>query len=171
MEILAAFISGLLAWTFVEYVIHAWLSHTFKTFATAFHNGHHRDPRCVFATRTWIPLAVIWTTVWAIWGFAPGVVFFSGILAGFAAYECVHYRIHFVTPSNPLESWLRTRHLIHHRHAAMRGFGVTTSMWDLIFGSDLSLAKDWVYAEEAERTPALTGPTNLHKILRFSLQP
>jgi hypothetical protein len=40
-----------------------------------------------------------------------------------------------------------------------------------VFGSDLSRAKDWVHGEEAASTPALTGPTNLHKILRFDLQP
>ena len=171
METLAAFVIGLIVWTFVEYVIHAWLSHTFKTFATPFHNGHHRDPRNVFAVRTWLPLAIIWSGAVSIWGFVTGVLFFSGILAGFAIYELLHYRIHFAVPRNSWESWLRTRHLIHHSHAAMRGFGVTSSTWDLVFASDLSRAKDWVHAEAAARTPPLTGPSNLHKILRFDLQP
>ncbi|HTT77188.1 MAG TPA: sterol desaturase family protein [Candidatus Binataceae bacterium] len=162
---------GLFVWTFAEYVIHGWLSHTFKTFATPIHNGHHRDPHNVFAVRTWLPLAIIWSGAIGIWGFASGVVFLSGILAGFAAYEWLHYRIHFAVPGSSWESWLRTRHLIHHRHAANRGFGVTTSIWDLVFGSDLSLSKDWVYAEEAARTPPLTGPSNLRKILRFDFQP
>ena len=171
METLAAFVIGLFLWTFVEYVIHAWLSHTFETFATPFHNSHHRDPHNVFAARTWLPLAIIWSGAVVIWGFATGVVFFSGILAGFAAYEWLHYRIHFAEPCNELESWLRTRHLIHHNHAAQRGFGVTTSVWDLVFGTDLNPATDWVHADEAARTPVLTGPTNLHKILRFNLQP
>ena len=171
METLAAFVIGLIVWTFVEYVIHAWLSHTFKTFATPFHNGHHHDPRNVFAVRTWLPLAIIWSGAVSIWGFVTGVLFFSGILAGFAIYELLHYRIHFAVPRNSWESWLRTRHLIHHSHAAMRGFGVTSSTWDLVFASDLSRAKDWVHAEAAARTPPLTGPSNLHKILRFDLQP
>ena len=171
METLAAFVIGLIVWTFVEYVIHAWLSHTFKTFATPFHNGHHHDPRNVFAVRTWLPLAIIWSGAVSIWGFVTGVVFFSGILAGFAIYELLHYRIHFAVPRNSWESWLRTRHLIHHSHAAMRGFGVTSSTWDLVFASDLSRAKDWVHAEAAARTPPLTGPSNLHRVLRFDLQP
>jgi dihydroceramide fatty acyl 2-hydroxylase len=171
VETLAAFVLGLFVWTFVEYVIHAWLSHTFKTFATPFHNGHHRDPRNVFAIRTWVPLAVMSAIVLAVWGLAIGVIFFGGILAGFAVYEALHYRIHFVVPRNPLESWLRTRHLIHHSHAVRRGFGVTSSVWDLVFGSDLEQSADWVYAEEAARTPPLTGPSNLNKILRFNLQP
>ena len=117
-----------------------------------------RDPRNVFAVRTWLPLAVIWSGAVAVWGLATGVVFFSGILAGFAVYELLHYRIHFALPSGSLESWLRTRHLIHHSHAAMRGFGVTSSLWDLVFASDLSPAKDWVYAGEAARTMARLSP-------------
>jgi len=171
VAILAAFAGGLLAWTFVEYVIHAWLSHTFTTFATPFHNEHHRDPRKVFAIRMWLPLAISWIVAVAIWGGASGVIFYSGILTGFAAYEWLHYRIHFAVPHWRWESWLRTRHLIHHSHAAGRGFGVTNNLWDSAFRSDLNRSVDWVYAEEAERTPPLSGSSNMRRILRFSLEP
>jgi dihydroceramide fatty acyl 2-hydroxylase len=171
VAILAAFAGGLVAWTFVEYVIHAWLSHTFTTFATPFHNEHHRDPRKVFAIRMWLPLALTWLLALAVWGGAVGVIFYSGILTGFAAYEWLHYRIHFAVPSGRWESWLRTRHLIHHSHAAGRGFGVTNSLWDIAFGSDLNRAVDWVYAEEAARTPPLSGSSNMGRILRFNLEP
>jgi hypothetical protein len=170
VAIFAALAGGLLAWTFVEYVIHAWLSHTFMTFATPFHQEHHRDPRRVFAIRMWLPLALTWIVALAIWGGAGGVIFYSGMLMGFAAYEWLHYRIHFAVPRGRWESWLRTRHLIHHSHAPGRGFGVTNNLWDAAFSSDLDQAVDWVHAGEAERTPPLGGSSNLAGILRFSLK-
>ena len=146
MESLAAFVSGLFVWTFVEYVIHAWLSHTFRTFATPFHNAHHRDPRRVFAVKAWIPLAVIWIIALVVWRFTTGVIFFSGILAGFATYEWLHYRIHFVDPTRPFESWLRTRHLIHHSHAAQRGFRRDRAACGIWFSAlSLSRSEDWRY--------------------------
>ncbi len=49
MEHAAIFVLGLMAWTLLEYAIHAWLSHTFKTFATPMHEAHHREPHAVFA--------------------------------------------------------------------------------------------------------------------------
>jgi dihydroceramide fatty acyl 2-hydroxylase len=171
METLAVFVSGLLAWTFVEYVIHAWLSHTFRTFATPFHEGHHRDPHNVFAVRTWLPLTLVLITAIALWGAASGVIFFTGILSGFAVYEWLHYRIHFAVPRNQLESWLRTRHLIHHNNAPCRGFGVTSSVWDLVFGSDLKQQEIDRLSATLAATPPLSGRTNLRKIFRVFLTP
>jgi dihydroceramide fatty acyl 2-hydroxylase len=169
VELLAAFVTGLFVWTFIEYVIHAWLSHTFRTFATPFHNEHHRDPRRVFAVKAWVPLALIWIIALMVWRFTAGVIFFSGILAGFAAYEWLHYRIHFVMPTRPFESWLRTRHLVHHGHASQRGFGVTSSLWDVLFGTELSRSEDSRNFETAARTPPLKGSSNIHALWRFNL--
>ncbi|HYK65354.1 MAG TPA: hypothetical protein VEY94_10425, partial [Patescibacteria group bacterium] len=94
---LAIFAAGLFAWTLVEYVIHGVLGHAHRTFVTALHDVHHRDPRAVFAMHAYIPTAVLVAAALAIFGFGPWVFFVSGILAGFAAYEFVHYRIHFAT--------------------------------------------------------------------------
>jgi hypothetical protein len=167
VESTAAFVTGLFAWTFIEYVIHAWLSHTFRTFATPFHNAHHRDPRRVFAVKAWAPLAVIWTIALVTWRFSIGVMFFSGILAGFALYEWLHYRMHFTVPNRPFESWLRTRHLIHHGHMPHRGFGVTGNLWDLVFGTELTRSEDWPFAETAARTSPLNGPSNFNALWQF----
>ncbi len=91
------FIAGLFAWTLVEYVIHGVLGHAHRTFVTSLHDVHHRDPRAVFALGAWIPTAVVLAGATAWFGLAPGVVFYGGIVCGFAVYEYVHYRIHFVS--------------------------------------------------------------------------
>ena len=169
MTALAAFVTGLIAWTFIEYVIHAWLSHTFQTFVTPFHQGHHQDPHNVFASRTWLPLALTWIAALALWGLAPGVIFYTGILAGFAVYEWVHYRIHFALPHSRFAAWLRTRHLIHHMNTGISCFGVTSNLWDRVFGSDLSDREMERFSAAA--TPPLAGRSNIKKILRFNLTP
>src|SRR5260370_7487794 len=73
---IASFVAGVLAWTFLEYVIHAWLSHTFKTFATPFHDVHHKDPHRVFTIRAGIPVAFIWVGGLLLFGRVPGMIFF-----------------------------------------------------------------------------------------------
>src|SRR5271154_7417260 len=89
------FIAGLFAWTFVEYVIHGVLGHAHRTFVTPLHDVHHRDPRAVFALGAWIPTAVVLAAAYAWFGMAAGGIFCGGIVAGFAVYEYLHYRIHF----------------------------------------------------------------------------
>ena len=65
------------------------------------------------------------------------MVFYSGMVAGFALYEFVHYRVHFRTPHNRLEAYLRERHLVHHYRADDRCFGVTRAIWDRVFSSEI----------------------------------
>jgi sterol desaturase/sphingolipid hydroxylase (fatty acid hydroxylase superfamily) len=163
----AIFAAGLFAWTFVEYAIHGWMAHVFRTFAAPLHDVHHRDPHAVFTIGAWIPAAAVWLLGLAVFGLVPAMLFYSGLLAGFAAYELIHYRIHFCAPANTIEENLRTRHLIHHYRAPDRCFGVSVPLWDRIFGTDLS---DNVLARHADSVRAITpleGRSNLRFLLHF----
>lgn len=161
------FIGGLAAWTFVEYVIHAWLSHTFRTFASPLHAVHHRDPRRVFTIGAWLPVALTWIGGLALWGCARGMVFYSGMVAGFALYEFVHYRVHFAAPRNRLEAYLRERHLVHHCRAPGRCFGVTNAFWDRVFGSEIAGPEMRSMRTAVAATPPLAGPTNVRLLFPF----
>lgn len=169
VESVAIFLSGILVWTFLEYVIHGWLSHTFRTFAQPLHQVHHKDPRAVFTIGAWVPIALTWIGLFLAFGSAPGVILFSGIVVGFAAYEVVHYRIHFRVPTRPIEQYLRSRHLLHHAALQNRCFGVTSALWDLSFGTE-ALMEDRGRNQSIGAQPPLTGPTNLYK-LRDYLRP
>ena len=81
------FLSGLFAWTLLEYIIHGVLAHSHRTFVTPLHNEHHVDPRAVFAMRAYIPTAIVLIVLLTIFGMAPGMIFLFGIVAGFAVYE------------------------------------------------------------------------------------
>jgi dihydroceramide fatty acyl 2-hydroxylase len=169
MENAATFGIGLLTWTLIEYAIHAWLSHTFKTFATPMHDGHHRDPHAVFAIGAWIPIALIWLLGVLLFGWVPGIFFYSGLVAGFAVYEAVHYRLHFVAPSGNVEAYLRSRHLVHHNRTPHASFGVTSALWDLVFGTEVSGPAMVNNIRRVGNLPPLRGPSNLGKLFRYRL--
>jgi dihydroceramide fatty acyl 2-hydroxylase len=160
------FIAGLFAWTLVEYVIHGVLGHARRTFVTPLHDVHHRDPRAVFALGAWIPTAVVLAGAWAMFGIAPGVIFYGGIVTGFAAYEYVHYRIHFARPASAIEARLRARHLAHHMGEPDAIFGVTTRIWDVVFGTEPQAERMRELAAAGARVAPLSGRSNLGRMIR-----
>jgi sterol desaturase/sphingolipid hydroxylase (fatty acid hydroxylase superfamily) len=166
---LAIFLVGLLAWTFAEYVIHAWLSHSFNTFAKPLHDVHHRDPHAVFAIRAWIPIVLTWLSGFALFGWTPGMVFYTGMATGFTLYEIIHYRVHFALPSGRLETALRMRHLVHHFRGSAACFGVTSALWDLIFGTEMTGVEMKRSIEAISTTPPLVGKSNLRRLLDFGI--
>jgi sterol desaturase/sphingolipid hydroxylase (fatty acid hydroxylase superfamily) len=167
VENAALFMTGVLVWTFLEYLIHGWLSHTFHTFAMRLHAVHHRDAHAVFTVRAWIPLALVCTTLALLFRCTPWMIFFSGILAGFVGYEAIHYRIHFRRPRGSVDNYLRSRHLVHHRYYPNRCFGVTSALWDLAFGTEPMDSAMTGLCESMRTRPPLTGRTNLYKLKNY----
>ena len=160
-------LSGLAAWTFLEYVIHGWMGHRFRTFATPLHNVHHRDPSRVFTIGGWLPVAAIWFVGVMLWGFAPAMIIYSGIVLGFVLYELMHYRIHYARPRNRLETYLRERHLVHHYRTPDNCFGVTSPLWDRLLSTDLAEAEMRSLRATVAATSPLTGRTNVRMLLPF----
>jgi sterol desaturase/sphingolipid hydroxylase (fatty acid hydroxylase superfamily) len=155
-----AFAGGLIAWSLLEYLVHGVLSHRFQTFVTPMHWGHHREPRAVFTSPlAWIPAALLLgLALWAGLGPVLGFATLLGMLAGFARYERLHWRIHFRSPRNRRERLRRDHHLAHHFGHPDQYHGVTTRFWDRVFGT---LPAGWRddYAE-ASRRPRLEGASN-----------
>jgi sterol desaturase/sphingolipid hydroxylase (fatty acid hydroxylase superfamily) len=160
------FVAGLFAWTLLEYVIHGVLGHAHRTFVTPLHNEHHVDPRAVFAMRSWIPIAVVLIVLAAIFGMATGMIFLFGIVAGFGVYEYLHYRIHFATPWCAVEERLRARHLAHHLREPDAIFGVTTPIWDVVFGTEPEPSRMRELAAAGARIAPLSGSSNLGRVYR-----
>jgi sterol desaturase/sphingolipid hydroxylase (fatty acid hydroxylase superfamily) len=152
--------AGLVIWSFLEYAIHGWMGHRFTTFVAPLHHVHHRDPRAVFALGAWLP-ALLPLLVGAACGARGWTIFYGGVLAGFAAYEVMHYRIHFSAPLCRAEARMRTRHLIHHYCAPARYFGVTTPLWDRVFGTSASGAEGALMAVRVASIAPLAGPSNI----------
>ena len=143
---LALPLAGLLFWTFVEYVMHSEAFHRptqwgpLRAYQDS-HLGHHEDPkdptRIVARLSVSLPLALLIYALFALalWSAKLAALPFAGVTVGYLSYEVVHYGIH---------RWRRVRwvlrplvkhHLYHHYKDQTRCFGVTTTLWDWVFGT------------------------------------
>ena len=144
-EMILLFLTGFFFFTFIEYIMHRYLYHipatseTKKKVSYTMHGVHHDYPKD--KSRLAMPpiLSLVIATVFfiiyrALMGdFAFG--FLAGFLMGYAAYLSVHYSIHaFNVPNNFLKV-LWHHHSIHHYREPDRAFGVTSTLWDHVFGT------------------------------------
>lgn len=161
-----AFVLGISSWSFVEYLIHGILSHRYKTFVSPMHWGHHKNARNVFTTPVaWVPVSLLfWGIGAALFGISASTAFTVGLLLGFLRYEYVHWRIHFRQPRSPRQELLRRHHLAHHFCNPKMYHGVTTRLWDRVFGT-LPANAEGDY-ERVAATPLLSGSSNLGVLWR-----
>jgi sterol desaturase/sphingolipid hydroxylase (fatty acid hydroxylase superfamily) len=137
IEWLASFAAGLLAWTFVEYIVHRWIFHEVPFFEK-YHDAHHADPLALIGVPSFassgIILAGFFLAPVAFTGLMFASGFASGALLGYAAYMAVHHAVHHVQPRpGGLLYRARLRHMAHHYRGAHGNYGVTTGLWDQVF--------------------------------------
>ncbi len=137
---------GVINWTLMEYWTHRLLFHyepkskLGKRFIWLSHGVHHDWPhdklRLVFAPAISIPLAVlVWFAYGAIFDAGAHYAAFGGTVLGYLAYDMLHYYTHhFVPKSRPLK-FLRAYHLAHHFKNEPTRYGVSTPLWDYVFGT------------------------------------
>src|ERR1019366_6072293 len=122
----ALFAGGVVALTLAEYVVHRFVLHGF---APTEHRLHHANPDG--------PVLTIFWQIWACFALVyliAGGAFLAGALVAYAWYLFVHHCAHH-GPNNMLPSLLK-HHKNHHRFAS-RNYGVSTTLWDHIFGTML----------------------------------
>lgn len=132
----ASVAGGLALWTLLEYGIHRFAFHGFLP-----HYQHHEDPRdpAYIVAPLWLSggtaaaLFLLLRIPAGSWPRAGLTV--AAIVAGYLAYEAVHLRIHSNAAGGPLLRALRKRHYYHHFADERYCYGVTTPVWDHVFGS------------------------------------
>jgi sterol desaturase/sphingolipid hydroxylase (fatty acid hydroxylase superfamily) len=122
----AAAVSGALTWTLAEYTFHRFVLHGM---IRKQHGIHHANPHERVLSISW----QIWVCFGLVYFVASGV-FVSGALIAYAWYLFVHHCTH----HNPalLPAFVVRNHKGHHR-IALRNYGVTTALWDHLFGTVL----------------------------------
>jgi sterol desaturase/sphingolipid hydroxylase (fatty acid hydroxylase superfamily) len=144
--LLAAVIGGAV-WTLIEYILHRFVLHQIPVFA-AMHDAHHQAPLAFVGTPTWLSLAfilgVVFLPAWALGSFLTASGLAAGVMAGFFWYGLVHHAIHYRKPRMLATRLLLAsrRHAQHHYGRQPGNFGVTTSFWDHVFGTNLNVAAD-----------------------------
>lgn len=140
LHLLAAAL-GAFTWSFVEYAMHNVNGHQMqgKTDFSREHLAHHADVTYFAATakkvRVAAPIvALIATLGWLATG-PYGLSFALGFAALYTFYEVLHRRIHTHAPLNAYGEWARKHHLLHHHLDPNRNHGVTSPIWDVVFGT------------------------------------
>lgn len=144
------FLGGILFWTLFEYLAHRYLFHYHPStefgqrMVYIFHGNHHefpRDPRRLFMPP--LPSVLMSGTVFAIccllsWLLTDRLhvafIFFPGFMCGYLMYVSLHYAIHRYRPPRALRA-LWKHHYLHHYKDPEHAFGVSSPLWDLIFGT------------------------------------
>ncbi|KAI3717241.1 hypothetical protein L1987_68731 [Smallanthus sonchifolius] len=137
---------GILVWSLMEYTLHRFLFHIKtksywgNTLHYLLHGCHHKHPqdglRLVFPpTATAILLVPLWKLLNLISTPSVAPALFAGILLGYVMYDCTHYYLHNGQPRSEVPKNLKKYHLNHHFRIQTKGFGITSSLWDGVFGT------------------------------------
>lgn len=141
---------GIFDWTLSEYLLHRFVFHFNKNYLTTrwsrgihflIHGIHHAFPlepgRLGFPIILIGPIILIKTTqFFTIFGYNSGMFGFIGFFIGYIGYDLFHYYCHH-SPWTQFEN-LRKYHMNHHFKNPDQGYGVTTKLWDYVFGTQLT---------------------------------
>lgn len=172
-------LTGAVAWSLSEYTLHRFVGHgprrkpaeglarfvSPKALAAEFnreHIAHHADPRYFAPTSRklaagLVALGALATGGSLLFGKLRAVSFGLGFAVAYAGYEVVHRRIHTHPPTGTFSRWVRRHHLHHHHGSPKVNHGVTSPLWDRVFGTEVKpgrvriprrLAPAWLLDED-----------------------
>ena len=152
LTVFLVYAGGIFFWTFMEYFLHRFAFHHHPTtdkgkrINYVLHGNHHEYPRD--RERLFMPAApslIIASAFFLVFYLILGKYafpFFPGFMLGYLVYGSMHYAIH---AWNPPFKWMkglwRNHHLHHYKHSDM-GFGVSSTLWDHVFGTMFDLKKE-----------------------------
>jgi len=146
MNVAAMALPALVVWTLTEYSFHRFVFHYSATSSLGkwlvylFHGVHHDDP--ADKTRLVMPPAgavIIMAIFWVLFGLlipAPWIEpFFAFFLVGYLIYDYLHYATHHFRMRHPIMQSLKRRHMQHHFSDTGKKYGVSSPLWDWVFGT------------------------------------
>jgi dihydroceramide fatty acyl 2-hydroxylase len=139
-------LAGFAIWTLAEYWLHRKFFHWEPDNAIGrrmhfiIHGVHHDHPndrmRLVMPPGASIPLAALFFGLfWLLFGLPTAYPLFAGFLVGYLAYDYTHYWLHHFVPKSTLGKRLREQHMRHHFQDHRFGYGVSSPLWDAVFGT------------------------------------
>jgi sterol desaturase/sphingolipid hydroxylase (fatty acid hydroxylase superfamily) len=151
-NIFLIFLGGMFFWSLFEYVMHRFVFHHIaktdrgKRINYVLHGNHHEYPRD--KERLFMPAApslIIASTLFFIYWLIIGkniFAFFPGFMLGYLIYGSMHYAIHAWNPPFKWMKGLWRNHHLHHYKQDHRGFGVSSTLWDHVFGTMFDLKNE-----------------------------
>jgi sterol desaturase/sphingolipid hydroxylase (fatty acid hydroxylase superfamily) len=133
---------GMALWTLGEYLMHRFAMHALrgKGMASREHLRHHAERDSVleswYFAWTGVIVVGIALAISAAQLLGPvGGCLGAGWVAGYGFYDWIHWRAHRRPIAHPYERWVRRHHFHHHFGHPTANHGVTTPVWDLVFGT------------------------------------
>lgn len=162
---LLAFLGGVMITTLIEYFLHRFGFHFVPKSQKGrlnhfiLHGYHHEFPNDPM--RLVLPPIGIWPVAVVVAGlyyFVFGAYFWpvlGGTALGYIAYDWLHYYTHHFNPKGGPGKWLKRYHMMHHFDSPHHRFGITSPLWDLVFGTYMPLNKSWrAMQKRAEKAKA-----------------
>ncbi|MCC6667271.1 MAG: sterol desaturase family protein [Polyangiaceae bacterium] len=147
-----SFAAGAATWSLAEYSLHRFAGHAPRQrksdqkarlfdgdFGTE-HQAHHTDTRYFTPTERKLKTAAVVLAAAGTLGslaFGPrrALSFAAGFAITYASYEILHRRTHTHAPRGAFGRWARRNHLSHHFSNPGTNHGVTSPLWDFVFGT------------------------------------
>jgi sterol desaturase/sphingolipid hydroxylase (fatty acid hydroxylase superfamily) len=139
-------LAGALLWTLTEYTLHRYLFHYTgprpwqRRMYFVLHGVHHDFPqdaeRLVMPLGASIPLGVLFYGLLRL-ALGPELVgpAFMGFGLGYLAYDGMHYAVHHFKMGSRFGRWMKRYHMIHHHTGVDARYGVSSPLWDWVFGT------------------------------------
>lgn len=142
LTVLGSFVLGLLTWSFAEYALHNWVGHRSKgkNHFSREHLTHHARSHYFTATSEKVMVGTTVVSLVAVVtgfvvGWVLGISYALGLGVAYLGYEVLHRRIHTHAPINAYGQWARKHHFFHHFGDSRMNHGVTSPLWDIVFGT------------------------------------
>lgn len=149
--LIVGFLLGLFLWTLTEYLLHRFVFHypphgpIQERIVFLFHGIHHAQPQCktrlVMPPVVSIPLAlIIYGLLVLVVGEILGLygwvdILMVGLLTGYLIYDLTHYATHHFPMRRSVFKFLKRYHMQHHYRTPNQRFGVSSPLWDWVFGT------------------------------------
>ncbi len=148
LQSISLYFAGIVAFSLLEYLLHRFGFHwdpgperSGRVRLFLVHGLHHQFPndkwRLVAPPLMSWPLAIaIYSLYWALLGTTNATILFGGTCAGYLFYDWTHYYTHhFRSPKTRLGKLLRRAHAVHHFKLFHLNMGISSPVWDLVFGT------------------------------------
>lgn len=143
---MSLYLAGALFFTFIEYIAHRYLYHMGtansarrKRMQYVMHGVHHDHPRdkkrLALPPVVSVVLATLFMGLFRLVLGPSGIAFGGGFMTGYATYLMVHYAVHTMNPPKNLFGVLWRHHNLHHYVGDEGAFGVSSPLWDHVFGT------------------------------------
>jgi sterol desaturase/sphingolipid hydroxylase (fatty acid hydroxylase superfamily) len=135
--------AGVTLWSLAEYLLHRFLGHDRRTWPNAFateHTRHHGEGD--YFARSWKKalgalgaVPIVSAMAASVVGATLGIAFGASFVSMYVLYEWVHRRAHTHRGLGAYGRYLRRHHFHHHFGNPRANHGVTSPVWDVVFGT------------------------------------